>query len=303
MGSVSAPLAAGAPHAGACGGSATPAAVLDGRTINQAQPEHLAADLRRILAGPPCAAAAPLRAAAEGGVVQAQLVYGQWLLDGRGVTRDPAQAVQWFHHAARRSEPMALNMLGQCHAQGWGVAVNFLMAAYWFRLAALGGLDWGMYNYATALTLGQGVEMDRAAALDWFLQAAALDHAKSMNMVGSFHEDGWVVDRDLAAAARHYRRAAERGDFRGQFNTARLLIGEGRIDAALPWLTKVPTSATPAFLHKATAWLQALPGMPARHPADRERHAPLRAVYLSRVEELRLRHGAREPLFQCGEAA
>jgi hypothetical protein len=292
MGSELGSQGAGAPHAGACGDWGTPAAVLDGRTINQARPEHLAADLRRILCGPPHAAAATLHAAAEGGVVQAQLVYGQWLLDGRGVASDPAQAVQWFHHAARRGEPMALNMLGQCHAQGWGVAVNFLMAAYWFRLAAQGGLDWGMYNYATALTLGQGVETDHATALDWFRQAAALGHAKSMNMVGSFHEDGWVVDRDLAAAARHYRRAAEGGDFRGQFNTARLLVGEGRIDAALPWLTKVPTSATPAFLQKATAWLQALPGMPARHPADGERHASPQAIYLSRVEELRLRRSA-----------
>src|SRR6185312_5139457 len=66
MESASVSQGTGAPHAGACGGSGTPAAVLDGRTINQAQPEHLAADLRRILVGPPRAAAATLRAAAEG---------------------------------------------------------------------------------------------------------------------------------------------------------------------------------------------------------------------------------------------
>lgn len=162
---------------------------------------------------------------------------------------------------------MALNMLGQCHAHGWGVAGNPLMAAYWFRLAARGGLDWGMYNYATALALGQGVEQDRRAALDWFRQAAALGHAKSMNMIGGFHEDGWVVDRDLAAAEHHYREAAERGDFRGQFNTARLLIAKGRTEEALPWLRKVPLSATPPFLQKAAAWLQALPGMPGQPPA------------------------------------
>ena len=230
---------------------------LDSRTLNQTDPQSLAADLQRILAGPPEQAAATLRAAAEGGVVQAQLVYGQWLLDGRGVAPDPAQAVQWFHHAARKGEPMALNMLGQCHSHGWGVPKNPLLAAYWFRLAALGGLDWGMYNYATALSLGQGVEPDRAAALDWFRRAAALGHAKSSNMVGSFHEDGWVVDRDEDAALMHYLRAAQGGDFRGCFNAARLLIARDQLDEALAWLGKVPDSATPAFLRKAAAWLHA----------------------------------------------
>ncbi|MER1966141.1 tetratricopeptide repeat protein [Castellaniella sp. GW247-6E4] len=234
----------------------TASGALNGHAINQATPETLAADLQRILAGPPEQAAATLRAAAEGGVVQAQLVYGQWLLDGRGVARDAAQAVQWFEHAARKGEPMALNMLGQCHAQGWGTPANPLMAAYWYRLAAQGGLDWGMYNYATALALGRGVTEDRAAALDWFHRAAALGHAKSINMIGGFHEDGWVVPKNDALALNHYLRAAEGGDFRGQFNAARLLIAQGRLDEAMRWLRAVPQTATTAFLDKAAAWLQ-----------------------------------------------
>jgi len=232
------------------------ARALDSHAINQADPSVLAAELRRILAGPPAQAAATLRAAAEGGVVQAQLVYGQWLLDGRGVACDPAQAVQWFEHASRHGDPMALNMLGQCHAHGWGVARNPFMAAYWFRLAAIGGLDWGMYNYATALALGQGIPTDRTAALGWFHRAAELGHAKSLNMIGSFHEDGWVVDQDENQALGWYRRAAEGGDFRGQFNTARLLLARGRIEEAAPWLERVPDSATPAFLRQAADWLQ-----------------------------------------------
>ncbi|CAM5780452.1 hypothetical protein CCAE64S_00548 [Castellaniella caeni] len=199
-------------------------AALDSHTINQTAPEQLATELQHILAGPPEQAAATLRAAAEGGVVQAQLVYGQWLLDGHGVACDPAQAVQWFEHASRKGDAMALNMLGQCHAHGWGVARNPFMAAYWFRLAAQAGLDWGMYNYATALSLGQGIAIDHPAALDWFRKAAALGHAKSMNMIGSFYEDGWVVAQDTTLALDWYLQAAHGGDFRGQFNSARLLL-------------------------------------------------------------------------------
>ncbi len=245
------------------------ASALDSHAINRTSPEALAADLQRILAGPPEQAAATLRAAAEGGVVQAQLVYGQWLLDGRGVACDPAQAVQWFHHAAREGEPMALNMLGQCHAHGWGMPANPLLAAYWFRLAAQGGLDWGMYNYATALALGQGVERDHATALDWFRKAAALGHAKSSNMIGGFYEDGWVVERDEDAALEHYLRAAAGGDFRGRFNAARLLIACGRLDEAMPWLDRVPETATPAFLRKAATWLRSW-----IEPEDRTAPAP-----------------------------
>jgi len=230
---------------------------MDSHAINRASQEALAADFQRILAGPPEQAAATLRAAAEGGVIQAQLVYGQWLLDGHGVARDPSAAAQWFCHAARENHPMALNMLGQCHSHGWGVPVNAFMAAYWYRLSALGGLDWGMYNYATALALGQGIPVDRPGALGWFERAAALGHAKSLNMIGSFHEDGWVVARDLSAAADYYLRAAQGGDFRGQFNTARLLIGQNRVQDALPWLKRIPERATPAFLRKAARWLKA----------------------------------------------
>ncbi|CAM5196529.1 Sel1 repeat family protein OS=Castellaniella defragrans OX=75697 GN=HNR28_002484 PE=4 SV=1 [Castellaniella defragrans] len=84
---------------------AAPPSALDSRAINLGLGKALAADLQRILAGPPEQAATTLRAAAEGGVIQAQLVYGQWLLDGRGVDRYLAAAVQWFRHAARKLTP------------------------------------------------------------------------------------------------------------------------------------------------------------------------------------------------------
>lgn len=225
------------------------------KALAAASPEQLAA----MLAGPPDVAAAWVAAAAEHGIVEAQAVYGQYLLDGRGVARDPAAALGWFKHAARADHPMAMNMLGRCYEFGWGTAACASVAAYWYRHAARAGLDWGMYNYATALTLGNGVEQDRADALGWFEQAAALGHAKSLNLIGGFYEDGWAVDADLDAAFDHYRRAALAGDFRGQFNYARLLGARGRTDEALGWLARVPQTATPAFIAKMRAYLAESP--------------------------------------------
>lgn len=158
-----------------------------------------------------------------------------------------------------RLDPMAMNMLGRCYEFGWGIAACAPVAVYWYRLAAQAGLDWGMYNYATALALGNGVAENRTEALAWFERAAALGHAKSINLIGSFHEDGWVVPVDADAALSHYRRAAEAGDFSGQFNYARLLADRGRVDDALAWLARVPATATPAFIEKMRAYLAASP--------------------------------------------
>ena len=204
------------------------------------------------LSGSPEERAALIREGAEAGVAEAQAVWGQMLLD-RG---EAATGFGWFNRAAAQGHLMALNMVGRCYDLGWGVAIDKHRAAECFRIAAGRGLDWAMYNYATALALGEGVGEDKPAALAWFEKAAALGNAKAINHVGSFHEDGWVVERDLAKAAECYARAAEGGDFRGAFNHARMLAGAGRIDEALDWLRRCAGTATPAFLEKATAWLQ-----------------------------------------------
>ncbi len=213
-------------------------------------------ELAARLSGSPEERAALVRISAEGGLAEAQLVWGQMLLDGRDVAADPRAAFGWFVRAGQQGHALAINMVGRCYDLGWGTAVDKARAADWFKAAADRGLDWGLYNYATALALGEGVPQDRLTALALFEQAAGMGNAKAMNFVGSFHEDGWVVARDLAEAARWYARAAEGGDFRGQFNHARMLADAGRIDEANHWLRKVPETATPAFVEKMEVWLR-----------------------------------------------
>ncbi len=220
--------------------------------LNALTPEALAV----ILSGPSDVRAAFLSDAAEAGLAEAQALYGQLLLDGSGVARDQGAAFAWFNKAAAQGHLLALNMVGRCYDLGWGAPVDKARAAQCFRICADRGLDWGMYNYATALTLGEGVAQDRPAALALFQQAAAQGNAKAANYVGSFHEDGWVVAQDLVLAEQHYRTAAQGGDFRGQFNLARLLAVRGEHDEALAWLARVRETATPAFLEKCEGWLR-----------------------------------------------
>ncbi|RBL85856.1 sel1 repeat family protein [Streptomyces cavourensis] len=201
--------------------------------------------------------AAWIRTAAEMGLVEAQTIYGQMLLDGVGVPQDQAEGLAWFKRAAHADHLMAINMVGRCYENGWGVAPDDTVAAYWFRLAADRGLDWGMYNYAHMLKSGRGgVVQNRAAALALYQQAAQGGHVKSIGVVGRFYEAGDVVPQDLERAFDCYQRCAEGGDFRGMFHLGRMLLLRGRKEEAVQWLVRVPETATPAFLREADAMLR-----------------------------------------------
>ena len=207
------------------------------------------------LAEPGADRAALIRVAAEGGVAQAQLLLGQMLLDGAELPGDARAAFGWFNRAAAQHDMLALNMVGRCYELGWGVAVDLQRATECYRVAAEQGLAEAKYNYATRLALAE----QHDAALDWFRQASrapGLIGAKVANYIGSFYEDGWSVEMDRAEALRHYRIAAEGGDFRGQFNLARLLVEDGATDEALCWLRRVRETATPAFMEKAAEYLR-----------------------------------------------
>ncbi|MGU3389749.1 tetratricopeptide repeat protein [Sphingomonas sp. M1A8_2b] len=225
--------------------------------IDTLTPDAIAARL----SGRPEERAAFVREAADAGVAEAQAVYGQMLLDGLGVVADRQAALEWFIKAAAQHHVMALNMVGRCYDLGWGTAVDKTRAAECYRIAAERGLDWAMYNYATLLALGEGVAEDKPAALALLEKVAAMDSglasAKAINFVGSFAEDGWACERDLARAAACYAVAAEGGDFRGCFNHARMLGAAGEIEIALAWLKQAGARGNVAFLAKAEAWLAA----------------------------------------------
>jgi len=193
-------------------------------------------EIARRLSGPREEVAAFVRQAAEAGSAEAQARFAQMLLDGDGIPQDACQAFTWFERAAHAGHVEAANMIGRCYDLGWGVPVDKGQAAAWFRQAAARGLTWAKYNYATLLALGQGVAEDKPAALALFREAADEGNAKAHNFVGSFHEDGWAVPRDMDEAARHYAIAAAGGDFRGQFNHGRMLAAKGETEEALHWM-------------------------------------------------------------------
>ena len=192
-------------------------------------PERLA----HLLASDPERAAPWVRAAAECGLVEAQLRYGRLLLEGRGVKRDAEAALGWFRRAAAAGDLDACNMVGRCLENGWGAPASAREAAPWYRRAAEADLAWAQYNLAHLLLDGDGVERNAEAAFGWYRRAADQGHVRAMNLVGRCLEHGWGCTRDAVAARDWYARSAAGGYFRGRFNHADCLAAEGEIESAI----------------------------------------------------------------------
>ncbi len=223
------------------------------------------AGLKAMLEHSPGQAAQAILAAAGQGVVEAQLLLGQILLDGRGIEQDAEVARRWFQIAAQGGNGMAHNMLGRCLEHGWGGAVDLAQAAIHYARAADTGLDWGMYNLGNLLATGRGLPADQVQALACYEKAAHLGHAKSMNLYGRYLEQGIATACSPARALRWYRRSAESGDFRGMFSLAMVLAERGELETAGPWLDKARLSGNGNFLRSALASLQAAGPMMSTH--------------------------------------
>ncbi len=204
-------------------------------------------------------AAGWMSAAARLGHAEAQLVMGQWLLDGRGMAASQPQAVMWFTRAAQQGQAMGMNMAGRCHEEGWGTPVDPVQALGWYRQAARLRLPEAQYNLANLLAAGKGVAQDHPQALALYRQATEQGYAKAWAKLGRYHEDGLLVPQDAAEAMRCYQRGAEGGDFRGQFAYAGMLAAQGQGADALSWLAKVPETATPRFMRQAGELLMQSP--------------------------------------------
>lgn len=174
----------------------------------------------------------------------AQVQWGQALVSSTFMQNDPVTALGWFRIAATNGFGPAHNMLGRCYHFGWGCDRDFGKAAEHYGKAAELGDEWGRYNLGILTLRGIGMPADRRRALALFTEAAHKGHAKSMNILARFLEEGWEIPQNRAAALDWYRRSAEGGDYRGQHNYATALADAGRLDEALGWWRRAVSDAT-----------------------------------------------------------
>ncbi len=182
------------------------------------------------------------------GHVADQVLWGDILLKSIYLPPDPERARRWYEIAAAAGYAPAHNMVGRCCHFGWGGAVDLDAAARAYaRAAALGDL-WGNYNLAIMTMRGIGMKVDLPRALALFRSGAERGHAKSMNLLARFIEEGWHTPRNPKLALDWYRRSAEGGDYRGQHNYATALCAMGREEEAYDWWDKAVIDATSDIL-------------------------------------------------------
>ncbi len=100
---------------------------------------------------------------------------------GRGVERDPAEAVKWYRRAAEKGLARAQANLANMYLAGEGVPRDYGAAARWLYLAAVQGHVIAQYNLGQMYLSGLGVRKDPVRAMAWYNLAAKAGYQKALD--------------------------------------------------------------------------------------------------------------------------
>ncbi len=176
-----------------------------------------------------------LKRRAEAGDASAQSALGLRYSEGKGVAKDPAQAVAWWRKAAEprgewedeskpgekisdQGDANAQNYLGWAYSNGEGVQKDDAQAATWFRKAADQGNAGAQNNLGMVYDNGRGVPKDDAQAAAWWRKAAEQGNADAQFSLGVMYYEGKGVPKDATQAVTWSRKAAEQGNAKAQYN-------------------------------------------------------------------------------------
>jgi TPR repeat protein len=155
---------------------------------------------------------------ARSGTAASAYTLGTMYEQGRGVTRDPAEAVAWYRRAADAGSGDAALRLGAMYERGAGVAKDVGEAVAWYRKGALLGDREAQWKVATAYDRGTGVPKNLGEALSWYRKSAEQGNPRAQNYLGWMYGNGHGVSRDDRQAVAWFRRAAEQGDAQAEYN-------------------------------------------------------------------------------------
>ena len=110
---------------------------------------------------------------AEQGQAVAQYNLGLLYANGQGVSKDDAQAQQWYEKAAAQGHAGAQVNLGILYDYGRGVAQDYKKAVYWYRLSAKQGNELAQRQLGLMFERGDGVPQDYVQAYMWYSLGAA----------------------------------------------------------------------------------------------------------------------------------
>ena len=156
------------------------------------------------------ASLAEIRAKAERGDVDAQLLLGEEYHEGDRVPRDYAEAAKWMRKAAEQGNASAQFGLGLMYDHGEGVARDYAEAVKLYRKSAEQGFMFAQY-FLGVHYLRKAVPRDYAEAAKWMRKAAEQGNATAQIQLGVMYQEGIGVPRDYAGAYMWFSLAAAKG--------------------------------------------------------------------------------------------
>ena len=125
--------------------------------------------------------------------------------NGRGVTQDKAQALEWYTKAADQGCAEAQYNLGSMYKNGRGVKQDNVKALAWYTKAANQGCAEAQFDLGIMYKNGEGVIKNHPEALAWYTKAAEQGHAKAQFMLCTLYCEGnGCVSRDASKAVGWY---------------------------------------------------------------------------------------------------
>jgi TPR repeat protein len=152
-----------------------------------------------------------------------------------------AQAAHLYEQAADRSK-WAQFKLGAMYLQGQGVPKSEARALQWWQKSADGGYGKAQNNLGVMYDRGIAVQRDYRKALDWYLLAQGRGGVQAKGNLEDFFEAGRGAPAEPAAAVAWYRAGAEAEAASAQYKLG-VLYARGRGVArneleAVTWLTR-----------------------------------------------------------------
>lgn len=149
-------------------------------------------------------------------------------LEGLGVDRNPALAVNLFQQAADAGLPEGQLRMGYLYTQGIWVEQDLDEARRWFALAAAGGSAQAMLQMAQTWRRPWAERPDAQAALEWLERAHGAGAVDALAIAGFMFENGEFGTPDPAQARARFEAAAAAGSGLASAKLAHLyLAGEG----------------------------------------------------------------------------
>lgn len=143
---------------------------------------------------------------------------------GTSIGKDEREACRWLRAAAEGGSIQAKAQLAWLLESGTAIERDSLTAFRLFTEAANEGLDEANFGLGRAFEFGRGTPLDPIRAVDAYTVAAKAGHVAARFRVGLAYRDGWGVGMDRAAALRHLEIAAEAGHPQAQFECASLIL-------------------------------------------------------------------------------